>query len=79
MLPATELIPGATCQIPTNSSDLRIRQRLDQHAIDDAEDGRVRADPQGQCHQAIAVNMGALPRPAENVLERSHGIITITG
>ena len=50
--------PGA--DLPDRHQFLRfgIGQRLEQHAVHDAEDGRVGADADGSVSNATAVNIG---------------------
>ncbi len=50
---------------------LRERQGAEEHGVDDAEDGRVRADPQGQgehCNHGEARARGQSPEPVPHVL-----------
>src|SRR6185295_9878502 len=52
---------------------LRIGQRLDQHGIDDAEDGGVDADAERQCENSNQSYYSAFeqhPRPVAQILEQ---------
>ena len=55
-------MPGAVCHTPTSRSASSKRQRLEEHAADDAEDGGVGADPSARVKMAISVNIGARSR-----------------
>jgi len=46
---------------------LRVRQRLQQHAVDDAEDGGVGADADCQGQDRDGREHGELQQPAENM------------
>ena len=54
---------------PTNILSVRIRQRLDQHSVDHAEDGRVGADSQRQRHQRDGGKRRGQPEPPEDLFQ----------
>src|SRR5262249_20958548 len=62
---------------------LRIRQRFEQHRVDDAEDRRIGADPQGQREHRDGRNHLPLEQHSHRIAnvfeERIHGTSWVTG
>jgi hypothetical protein len=46
---------------------VRIRQRFEHHAVDDAENGARGADPNGQCYQYNQREQGTSPQHSKAV------------
>jgi hypothetical protein len=57
---------------------LWIGEGLDQYAIDNAEDGRVRADAQRQRYQGDGGESRGEPESPEDLLKRPHGEYYVT-
>jgi len=50
---------------------IRVRQGIEKHGVDHCENGRIRADPEGQCCQNRQGEPWGLPQRANDVARRS--------